>query len=53
LRSDEHCDVNAVATAFGGGGHKRAAGLVYSPENGMLFEEYKEKLIGEVRKWMV
>ena len=53
LRSDEHCDVNAVATAFGGGGHKRAAGLVYSLENGIPFEEYKENLIGEVQKWMV
>lgn len=53
LRSDEHCDVNAVATAFGGGGHKRASGLVYSPESGLSFDEYKEKLIGEVQKWMV
>lgn len=53
LRSDERCDVNAVATTFGGGGHKRAAGVVFSSENGMSFEGYKEKLIGEVQKWMV
>lgn len=29
LRSDESCDVAAVAAQFGGGGHKRAAGLAY------------------------
>ena len=52
LRSDETCDVNVVASAFNGGGHKRAAGLVYSPECGLSFEEYKEKLIGEIQKWM-
>ena len=52
LRSDEHCDVNAVASKFNGGGHKRAAGLVYSPACGLSFDEYKEKLIGEVEKWM-
>ncbi len=52
LRSDETCDVNVVASVFNGGGHKRAAGLVYSPECGLSFDEYKEKLIGEVQKWM-
>ncbi|MBE7058443.1 MAG: hypothetical protein E7387_05025 [Ruminococcaceae bacterium] len=52
LRSDETCDVNVVASVFNGGGHKRAAGLVYSPESGLSFDEYKEKLIGEVQKWM-
>ena len=49
LRSDEHCDVNAVANAFGGGGHIRASGLTYLPESGMPFDEFKEKLIGEVK----
>ena len=43
LRSDETCDVNIVASNFNGGGHKRAAGLVYSPECGLSFDEYKEK----------
>lgn len=53
LRSDEHCDVNAAAAEFGGGGHKRAAGLVYNEECGMDFERYKENLIGVIKKWMV
>lgn len=53
LRSDEHCDVNAVASAFGGGGHKRASGLVYKAKNSIDFEDFKNRLIGEVEKWMV
>ncbi len=52
LRSDENCDVNLVASAFGGGGHKRAAGIVYSNECGISFEDYKYQLIGEVERWM-
>ena len=50
LRSDERCDVAAVAAKFGGGGHKRAAGLVCNADT---FSEFKENLIGEVIKWMV
>lgn len=48
LRSDEHCDVNKVASKFGGGGHIRAAGLVYSLDNNSSFEDFKKNLIGEV-----
>lgn len=52
LRSDEICDVAAVAALFGGGGHKRAAGLAYSEENGEPFAGFKKRLIGEITKWM-
>lgn len=52
LRSDECCDVNKVATAFGGGGHIRAAGIVFLKDNGVDFEEYKRQLIGEIERWM-
>ena len=51
LRSDNHCDVAAVASQFGGGGHKRAAGLLYKEENGAPFSEFKKILIGEILKW--
>ncbi len=52
LRSDESCDVAAVAAQFGGGGHKRAAGLAYEEKNGETFADFKKRLIGEILKWM-
>lgn len=52
LRSDEVCDVAAVAAKYGGGGHKRAAGLLYNAEEPGTFEEFKKNLIGEIEKWM-
>lgn len=51
LRTDESCDASAVASLFGGGGHKRAAGLTYK-EGSEPFYAFKERLIGEILKWM-
>ncbi len=41
LRSKGRCDVSAIAVAFGGGGHKRAAGFTTS-------ERAPEKIIAEI-----
>ncbi len=41
LRSKGRCDVSAIAVAFGGGGHKRAAGFTTS-------EKASEKIIAEI-----
>ncbi|MBQ8164508.1 MAG: bifunctional oligoribonuclease/PAP phosphatase NrnA [Clostridia bacterium] len=46
MRSCDKCNVAAVASAFGGGGHVRAAGLSFAGEEPVL----KEKLLAEVRK---
>ena len=52
LRSDVKCDVAAVASQFGGGGHKRAAGFVYNETEDVPFAAFKRHLIGEILKWM-
>lgn len=46
MRSNEYIDVGEVAVAFGGGGHKRAAGLTME---GPL-EEAKRRIIGELKQ---
>ena len=51
LRTDASCDASAVASLFGGGGHKRAAGLTYK-EGSEPICAFKERLIGEILKWM-
>ena len=51
MRSDETCDVASVAAVFGGGGHKRAAGLTYKDDD-ESFENFKKRVIGETIKWM-
>jgi len=48
MRSNECCDVAAVASVFGGGGHVRAAGLSFAGAESDL----KEKLLAEVRKYL-
>ena len=46
LRSNEYTDVSAVAAAFGGGGHARAAGVtMYEP-----YESAKEKILAALEK---
>ena len=44
MRSSAECDVAAVASVFGGGGHVRAAGLSFTGTE----KELKEKLLKEV-----
>lgn len=52
LRSDGDCNVSSVAAGFGGGGHKCASGITYTPEKfDITFEEFKTKLIEEIVSW--
>ncbi|MHB0913406.1 MAG: DHH family phosphoesterase [Armatimonadota bacterium] len=49
LRSNDGLDVSQVARAFGGGGHKAAAGCTVEAE----LPSAIELVVGTVRKWMV
>lgn len=52
LRSDGDCNVSSVAANFGGGGHKCASGITYTPEKfDITFEEFKTKLIEDIVSW--
>ena len=48
LRSRDGVDVNAIASAFGGGGHISAAGCTIEKS----LDEAEKALLSEVRKWM-
>jgi phosphoesterase RecJ-like protein len=48
LRSRDGFDVNRVANAFGGGGHKLAAGCTY---DGPL-DEAEKAIVAEVKRWL-
>ncbi|HNX90632.1 MAG TPA: bifunctional oligoribonuclease/PAP phosphatase NrnA [Candidatus Omnitrophota bacterium] len=45
FRSNGNIDVNAIATKFGGGGHKKASGCLMKG----AFEEVKKKILTEVK----
>lgn len=46
MRSDEMVDVSRIAEAFGGGGHKKAAGVTIDGS----YEEVKEKLLEKIKE---
>lgn len=46
LRTNEPVDASAICAAFGGGGHKRAAGCTFNTS----IEEAREKIVEEVGK---
>ncbi len=46
LRSNKYVDVSAIASHFGGGGHKRAAGITFNES----YEQAKKKLLSELEK---
>ena len=49
LRSEDNINVSDICLLFGGGGHPRAAGALIQG----TVQEVKEKLMKEIRKWMV
>ena len=49
LRSNCGMDLNRFATAYGGGGHKAAAGITFS---GMSLEEAERFVVGEIEAWL-
>ena len=49
LRSNTDIDVSKIASSFGGGGHKKAAGCNID----LPFSEAKMAIIEEVRKYLV
>ena len=49
LRSEDGINVSDICLLFGGGGHSRAAGALVKGN----IQEVKEKLMKEIKKWMV
>lgn len=49
LRSKEYVDVSEIAKRFGGGGHKRAAGISLGKEN---MDQYKARILEAVEECM-
>ena len=49
LRSNCGLDLNRFAVAYGGGGHKAAAGITFS---GMSLEETERFVVGEIEEWL-
>jgi len=49
LRSDETVDVSVIAQAFGGGGHKRAAGVTMSGTFYNIINRLSEKIDNQLR----
>ena len=52
LRSDEACNVAKVAGEFGGGGHARAAGITYTPDEDESLTQFKSRLITRLKECM-
>ncbi|OGC78503.1 MAG: hypothetical protein A2145_02170 [candidate division Zixibacteria bacterium RBG_16_40_9] len=48
LRSQNNLDISKIAKAFGGGGHKNAAGCLLR----VNLEKAKKIVLGEIKKWI-
>jgi len=48
LRSQNNIDISRIAKAFGGGGHKNAAGCLLR----VNMQEAKEIVLKEIKKWI-